>query len=139
MYDRNKCLVLSIALISLAALLLVSVVAAAPAAQAAEPPAPPQLSTLVGFLQMLAGGSIVGAAIAFLFERFQWFQNLTGNARFWTILVLSVGLPVVAQVLLQLVPADVWVKLEPYWHALLIGLTGWVGSQLAHRLQRQPS
>ena len=118
-------------------LIIVAVLSAGIAmAQGTEPPAPPQLPTLVGFLQMLASGVIVGPAIAFLFERFKWFQNLSSDGRFWVVLALSLGLPMLGTVLLQFVPADVWVKLEPFWATLATGVMIWVGSQIAHRLEQ---
>jgi MFS family permease len=112
---------------------------AGPGLQGTEPPAPPQIPSLVEFLQMLASGIIVGPAIAFLFERFEWFQKLSGSARFWVILALSVGLPVLGTALLQLVPADIWAQLQPYWAALATGITIWIGTQVAHRFQRLPT
>ena len=68
----------------------------------------------------------------FLFERFKWFQNLSSDAKWWVIFGLSLGLPLLAQVLLQFVPADVWAMLEPYWRALASGFLTWAGSQAAH-------
>lgn len=85
---------------------------------------------------LAAGGAILGGIIAFLFERFQWFQNLTGEARFWTIGAISVGLPVVATALILYVPAEVWVTLEPFWKAVFAGGTIWLGSQLVHKLTK---
>ena len=85
---------------------------------------------------LAAGGAILGGIIAFLFERFQWFQNLTGEARFWTIGAISVGLPVVATALILYVPADVWVTLEPFWKAVFAGGTIWLGSQIVHKLTK---
>ena len=57
--------------------------------------------------------AILGGIIAFLFERFQWFQRLSENARFWVIGAFSIGLPVIATALILYVPAEVWVVLEP--------------------------
>ena len=123
-------------LISLVILALF-VIALPAAAQGAEPPAPPPVPSLVEFLKLLASGIIVGPAIAFLFERFKWFQNLSSDGRFWVVLALSVGLPMIGTVLLQFVPADVWAQLEPYWAALATGVMIWVGSQLAHRFEHE--
>lgn len=87
---------------------------------------------LVEVLKLLAGGVGVGAVIAFLFERFRFFQDLTGEARWWVIFGCSVGLPVLAQVGLEFVPGGVWAQLEPYWRALAAGFLTWAGSQVAH-------
>ena len=119
-------------------LILVALLSAGIAlAQGTDPPAPPQVPSLVEFLRLLASGIIVGPAIAFLFERFKWFQNLSSDGRFWVVLALSIGLPMLGTILLQFVPADVWVQLEPFWNALATGVLIWVGSQLAHRFEQK--
>ena len=87
---------------------------------------------LVEVLGMLASGIGVGAVLAFLFEHFGWFQNLSGHGRWWLVFGVSLGLPLLAQVALQLVPAEVWVALQPYWKALASGFLAWAGSQVAH-------
>ena len=87
---------------------------------------------LIEVVELLAAG-VVGGVIAFLFERFAWFQNLTGETRFWVIFGFSVGLPLLAQVALQFVPADVWVVLEPYWRSVTLGFIGFVATQVAHK------
>jgi len=87
---------------------------------------------LIEVVQLLAAG-VVGGVIAFLFERFKWFQNLTGEVRFWVIFGFSVGLPLLAQVALQFVPGDVWVVLEPYWRSIALGFMGFVATQIAHK------
>jgi hypothetical protein len=106
-------------------------------AQGADPPAPTPVPSLVEFLKLLASGVIVGPAIAFLFERFKWFQNLSSDGRFWVVFALSIGLPMLGTVLLQFVPANVWATLEPFWAALATGVMIWVGSQLAHRFEQK--
>ena len=47
-------------------------------------------------------------------------------------MALSLGLPVLAQLLLQFVPSNVWAALQPYWSALAAGFVGWAGSQAAY-------
>ena len=101
-------------------------------AQGAEPPASPTVPALPDVLAMLASGIGVGAVIAFLFEKVSWFQGLPASAKWWFILCLSVGLPVLATVALQFVPAEVWVKIEPYWKAIATGFLIWAGSQAFH-------
>lgn len=89
--------------------------------------------TLVELFTTLAAGGLVGGIIAFLAERFEWFQGLTSKARFWLIGAISIGLPLIAQALLLNVPAEFWAMLEPYWQAALAGGTAWLGSQLVHK------
>ena len=102
-------------------------------AQGAEPPVvPPQVPALPDVLAMLASGIGVGAVIAFLFEKIKWFQGMSPNKRWWTVFVLSLGLPVLARVALQFVPPDVWAMIEPYWSAIATGFLIWAGSQAFH-------
>ena len=95
------------------------------------------IPALVAVLTLLAQGIGVGGVLAFLFERVRWFQNLQGDAKWWTILVISVGLPLAARLLVQFVPADVWAAIEPYWQTLAAGFLVWLGSQLMHLLEKR--
>lgn len=91
---------------------------------------------LVEVLRMLAQGIGVGAVTAFLFEKFKWFQAMGTETKWWTILGISMGLPILAEVALQFVPVDVWALLEPYWMAIASGFLAWAGSQGVHLVQR---
>ena len=91
-----------------------------------------EIPNLVTVLTMLATGVGVGAVLAFLFEKIVWFQNMEPKIKWWVVLVLSIGLPIVARLLIQLVPADVWALLEPYWQSIAAGFLIWAGSQAWH-------
>ena len=99
----------------------------------------PQVPTLIEVLTMLASGAGVGVVLAFLFERVEWFQRLPTDVKWWTVLGLSLGLPILATALLQFVPPNIWAAIEPYWKALATGFLIWAGSQVAHRLNVQHS
>lgn len=92
------------------------------------------MSLLEALGTIAAGSAVLGSIIAFLFERFHWFQKLGTDAKFWMIGALSIGLPVVATALVLYVPPEVWVTLEPFWKAIFAGGTAWLGSQVAHKL-----
>ena len=129
------------AVVSVLTLLVVAVLAFAVGgsalAQGTEPPAvPPPVPALTDVLAMLASGIGVGAVIAFLFEKFQWFQDMAPNTKWWVVLGLSLGLPVLARVALQFVPPDIWAKVEPYWAALATGFLIWAGSQVTHKFDQ---
>lgn len=125
-------------LVILVILLLVAILSVGVAmAQGADPPVPPTVPALTDVLAMLASGIGVGAVIAFLFEKLTWFQGLSPSAKWWTILVLSVGLPVLATATLQFVPPDIWIKVEPYWRAVATGFLIWAGSQAFHLYSRR--
>ncbi len=88
---------------------------------------------LVEIVTMLASGVGVGAVLAFLFEHFSFFQQLSPDAKWWLVFGASLGLPLVAEVALQFVPAEVWAVLQPYWQAVALGFVTWAGSQVAHK------
>lgn len=88
---------------------------------------------LLDWLRRLAEGGLAGLVIAFLFERVSWFQGLGPRAKWWAILGGSVGLPLVASLLVEYVPSHVWAILNPHWRALAGGFAVWAASQLSHR------
>lgn len=88
--------------------------------------------SLLEIVTRVATSGAVGGVIAFLFERIEWFQKLKPKAKWGTILGLSLGLPVLAQVAIQHVPPEVWEILDPYWRSLAYGFLVWLGSQVAH-------
>lgn len=91
---------------------------------------------LVETLKLLAQGIGVGAVTAFLFEKFKWFQALGTETKWWTILGISIGLPILAEIALQFVPPHIWSLLEPYWTAIASGFLAWAGSQGVHLVQK---
>lgn len=125
-------------LVILVTLFLIALLSAGIAlAQGADPPMPPIVPALTNVLAMLASGVGVGAVIAFLFEKVGWFQGLSPSAKWWVILVLSIGLPVLSTAALQFIPADIWIKIDPYWKAIATGFLIWAGSQAFHLYSRR--
>ena len=91
-----------------------------------------ELPSLLEVLRGLAAGFWVPTIIAFLLEHIDAFQRLAPDTKKWAVLALFVALPLIATLLIQFVPPDVWMYLEPYWSALALGFVGWLGSQVAH-------
>lgn len=89
---------------------------------------------LVEVVTMLASGVGVGAVLAFLFEHFSFFQQLSAEAKWWLVFGASLGLPLVAVAALQFVPVEAWAMLQPYWQAVAAGFVTWAGSQVVHRV-----
>ena len=87
---------------------------------------------VVDVLSLLAQGVGAGFVLSFLAEKSQWFQALKPEVKSWLIFGLSVGLPVLAQLLLMVVPASVWEAIQPFWMALAGGFISWAGSQAAY-------
>ena len=98
----------------------------------------PAVPTLNEVLSLLAQGVGTGFVLSLLFERPGWFQGLDEQQKWWIIFGLSLTLPLGATVLLQLVPADVWVQMEPLWYGLATGFLTWSSSQTAFKLLIQP-
>jgi hypothetical protein len=92
-----------------------------------------EVPSLVDALGMLSQGVGVGLVLAFLAEKVLAFQTLSAQAKGWVIFGVSMGLPLVATVILNLVPADILNVAEPYWHALAVGFIGWAGSQALYQ------
>jgi hypothetical protein len=90
-----------------------------------------------GVLTLLAQGIGVGGILAFLFEQFTFFQNLPSKTKWWVMIGVNLLLPLIAQALLQFVPAEVWVAIEPYWRSLALGFLAWAGSQAVHLLHKR--
>ncbi len=88
------------------------------------------------FLQLLASGGLgwlVGGVLAYLFEEVAWFQGLSEQRkRVWSI-GLSIGVPLAAMALLQLVPGEAWNALNPYFGVLVTALAGLFGNKREYR------
>ena len=93
--------------------------------------------TLIEFLRDGAAGAWAPLLVSFLLEHIRAFQNLRAEAKKWVVLGLFVVAPVVAQALVQYVPATVFAQVEPFWNALALGFVGWVGSQAAHEFDKR--
>lgn len=91
-----------------------------------------KIPSLVEVLSLLAQGVGAGFVLALLAEKSGWFQQLNAQRKGWLIFGLSMGLPLLAQLLLQFVPPNVWEILQPYWYALAAGFISWAGSQVAY-------
>lgn len=103
----------------------------------AAPPGGPadQTPTLVSTLTGMAVSAVgVGAVIAFLFEKFKWFQALSPNGRSGVIIGLAIGLPLIARLLTQFVPDYIWEAAEPYWQTIVAGFLVWTSSQAFHKI-----
>lgn len=94
------------------------------------------LTSLLQTITLLAQGVGVGTVLSFLLEKVPRFQKLSSDAKWYFTLALSVLLPLGATLALQYVPPEVWVQIEPYWQALMLGLLTWGGSQVAHKLDK---
>lgn len=116
---------------------LVALFAIVPAASAcpevgapvAQDPAPGTPQDLVTVLTNMARSVGVGVVISFLFKKPGWFQHLADEVKWWIIFGISIGLPPLAQLLIDLVPSHLWQILNPYWLALSFGFITWAASQ----------
>lgn len=100
-------------------------------AQDVIPPSDP--GDLVGVIEWLASGIGVGFVLSILATKSAWYQQLASKAKFVVMTCICGGLPVLATALLHLVPADVWVLLQPYWRAFISGMFALAGSQVYYQ------
>ena len=92
--------------------------------------------TLVELVTMLTEGAGIGAGLAFLFERFQWFQKMSSDVKFWFVLAVQLGVPLLAMIALRNVPPEIWAEAEPYFHVVATCFIGWASGQAAHKWQK---
>lgn len=90
-------------------------------------------------LEIIAGGGALGAIIAFLFEKLEWFQSWPSEVKKWFIIGFCLLAPLGAwaiQLALGYVVAPVGAQgwTEAIWHELAIGFVAWGGSQATHIL-----
>lgn len=95
------------------------------------------IPSFVDVVRLLAAGGGIGAVLSFLLERVPWFQRLGSQARYWLILGVCIGLPVVATILLQFVPESAWKAMEPIWNAVAAGFVVWISSQAFHGSEKR--
>ena len=127
--------VMVLAALVLAALALAALpVLAAPGGEPAG-----QVPSLLEMLGLLAQGVGTGFVLAFLFERSGRFAGLASETKWRIVFATSLALPVVAQLLLDVVPVTIVAVLDPYWRALAAGFLGWAGSQVAFKTLVKPA
>lgn len=119
---------------------LVSVLlSAAPVlAQGPEDVALSDPASILTILASLAKSVGIGVVLSFLFKNPGWFKDLGDQAKWWIIFGLSLGLPVLAQLLIDLVPPNIWDILNPYWTAIAWGFITWGASQAAFESYIKP-
>lgn len=83
-------------------------------------------------LKLIVGGVLAGALVSSVYEKFAWFQKLTSDQRLRAISATVIGLPILSQVLLGVIPAEYWITLEAYWPIIVTIAVGWLGSQVWH-------
>jgi len=124
-------------LLKIAALLFVALLFVAPVYAQGSDVDTPKIPTLIDALR-LAGTTVgAGMVISFLLTRVNWFSALTGEKRFWVVFALAQGVPLVATLIVQLVPASALVVLEPYWQSLAAGFIVFIGTQAQYFLNSQ--
>ncbi len=109
------------------------------AQEGGDPPVSAQPQDLVLVLTNLTRALGIGFVVTFLFKSPGWFLKLPSQARWWIIFGLCLGLPVVAQLLLDFVPPQVWEVLNPYWKALSWGFITWGASQILFEKYIKPA
>jgi hypothetical protein len=120
-------------------LVLVLLAIGSPVLAQEAPEEPVVVPPLVETLGLLAQGLGVGLVLSFLAEKVGAFQRLKPDVKGWVIFGISMGLPVVARVLLDVVPAATWGLIEPYWQTVAVAFLGWASSQAVYLKIIRPS
>lgn len=97
----------------------------------------PQIPTLIDALRLLGTTVGAGMVISFLLTKVDWFKNLAGEKRFWVVFGLAQGVPLVATLIINLVPASALAALEPYWQSLAAGFIVFIGTQAQYFLSQR--
>jgi hypothetical protein len=93
-----------------------------------------QIPSLVEFLKLLTTTLGIGAVVSFVLANLAKFQNISSAAKFWIVFAISMGLPLLAALILNNVTAETLAALEPYWNALAAGFAVFIGSQAFYAL-----
>jgi zinc transporter ZupT len=89
-----------------------------------------QIPSLVEFLKLLTTTVGIGAVVSFVLANLAKFNNISSAAKFWIVFAISMGLPLLAALILNNVTAETLAALEPYWNALAAGFAVFIGSQV---------
>jgi hypothetical protein len=88
--------------------------------------------TLPDVLEMLAGPTgwvILGAVLSALFAKWVWYNKQGNIIKRGLILVISMGIAIIARVLVTYVPAWFWEQTAVYWYIVAGVALSWLGSQ----------
>lgn len=89
--------------------------------------------TLTDFIIWLGTAAGSSAVLAFLFERWPYFQAQPAARKPWIVYFSTVALALASYAVIVYVPADIIAALQP-WFAVIAGVTvPFVASQLAHK------
>jgi uncharacterized membrane-anchored protein len=92
------------------------------------------------FLLWLASSAGLTALMSLAYERWPWFQNLPTNRKIVIIAPTVILLPQLILVVTNVVPASVWVALQPYWREGVTSVTtlaAFFSLQLAHKVDKR--
>lgn len=92
---------------------------------------------LKAFLGLLAGGTVISTVLSFMAERWAWFQRLSPRGRWWLVVAVCFGLPLVGWGggvgMGYITPPVVWQGwVESVFAELVIGGTAWISTQCGH-------
>lgn len=90
-------------------------------------------------LAQLATGGLAMVVVSWLLEQSDKFHALAAKTKAWLVLGLTLVVALVAQAVLQFVPAA-WIQAaEPFVKVVLIATTAWLTSQTYHAVQKRVS
>ena len=98
---------------------------------------PETLKDAVGWVGTSAGLLFV---LSWVIERWAWFQGRTPKARQYITVLSAILIPILSLVLLRQVPDSTWLALEPYYQAIVIGISTLIGlgaMEASHKVDKR--
>lgn len=87
-------------------------------------------SSFQAFLTWIGSPVFIGIIISVLLVRWEWFVNLSNQAKFWIVGGVSMFLPILSRALILYLPVNAVAFIEDWWPTLVIGAGVWVSSQV---------
>ena len=86
-------------------------------------------TTFLDFLNLIGSPVFLGVVLSLLATRWQWFNDQSNSVKFWLTGLICVILPVLSQVGITYIPANVMTIIGQWWPTVMIGVGAWVSSQ----------
>lgn len=93
-------------------------------------------SDFASLLTWLIAGGGASAVVSWLAERSTWFQGLDARAKWVLMVVASCLIAIVAKLLLDFLPAQVFSAIEPYATVIIIIVSTYLTGQAAHGIDK---
>lgn len=90
--------------------------------------------TIYQFFTWLATAGGAAAVLSFILERIPKFQELTSDVKAWVNLGGTIVIALTGYAVITYVPQSVLDQMAPWFQIIAACVTGWLASQVAHRI-----